>query len=65
MNKGKDFSGGKVEITARTYKSTFIAFSTMDYDLYRKGANREAEGNIFFTRIAVSFASKMASYRFL
>ena len=53
-NKGKDFSGKTIEITARTYPGTFIAFSAMHYDWYKHGGNRESDANIFFTKTAVS-----------
>lgn len=55
VNKGKDFNMNKVEINTLADPGTYIAFSAMDYDLYRRCGDGDPNINVFFTQYAVSF----------
>ncbi len=57
VNYGKDFTLDTMEINAWSDPSTYMAFSTFQYDQYRFGANRARDANIFFTEYAVRASS--------
>ncbi len=43
-----------VEVSTLADPSTYIAFSAMDYDLYRRLGDRDGDVNVFLTQYAVS-----------
>ena len=53
MNRGQDFSYSTQNVIAHGDPGAYIAFATMEYDLYMRGGNREQDANMFFTKYAV------------